>query len=159
MAKFEDTQLPDVGSKWVCTVNYPLAASITEGDVIEVVELEEYLVVYKDTYGKSWLASYNDFPYLFKPYEEPQKEKTPTELTAGAALSGDQVNSPSHYGQGSIEAINYIEDFLTREEYIGYLRGNIAKYLHRFRHKGKAYEDLKKADWYKNRLNKLFEGE
>ena len=39
----------------------------------------------------------------------------------------DTVNHPAHYGAGKIECIEYIEDFLTREEYIGYLRGNIAK--------------------------------
>ena len=33
------------------------------------------------------------------------------------------VDRPIHYGQGKIECIDYIEDFLTREEYIGYLRG------------------------------------
>ena len=38
----------------------------------------------------------------------------------------DMVNSPAHYGNGSIECIEYIEDFLTTEEYIGYLLGNIA---------------------------------
>ena len=56
----------------------------------------------------------------------------------------DMVNSPPHYGTGSIECIEYIEDFLTDEEYIGYLRGNIAKYLHRWRYKN-GIEDLKKA--------------
>ena len=65
----------------------------------------------------------------------------------------DPVNSPAHYGQGTIEAIEYIEDFLTEEEYIGYLRGNIAKYMHRWRYKN-GVEDLKKAQWY---LNKLIE--
>jgi len=39
----------------------------------------------------------------------------------------DNVNHPPHYGQGNIEAIEYIEDFLNGEEYTGYLRGNIAK--------------------------------
>jgi hypothetical protein len=63
----------------------------------------------------------------------------------------DMVNSPTHYGQGSIEAIEYVEDFLTREEFIGYLRGNIAKYLHRWRHKN-GLEDLKKSEWYLKRL-------
>jgi hypothetical protein len=63
----------------------------------------------------------------------------------------DNVNSPSHYGQGVIECIDYIEDFLTREEFIGYLRGNIAKYQHRWRYKN-GLEDLKKAQWYQNRL-------
>ena len=37
---------------------------------------------------------------------------------------GDLVNSPEHYNQGSIECIDSIEAMLTREEFIGYLRGN-----------------------------------
>ena len=57
------------------------------------------------------------------------------------------VNSPPHYGQGTIECIKYIEDFLSNDEYTGYLRGNIAKYLHRWRYKN-GVEDLKKAQWY-----------
>jgi len=69
----------------------------------------------------------------------------------------DNVNSPAHYGSGKIECIAYIEDFLTPEEYIGYLRGNIAKYLHRWRYKN-GLEDLKKATWYLDRLAELEEG-
>ena len=68
----------------------------------------------------------------------------------------DSVNNPAHYGAGKIECIDYIEDFLTKEEYIGYLRGNIAKYLHRWRYKN-GLEDLKKAQWYGARLIKLEE--
>lgn len=63
----------------------------------------------------------------------------------------DNVNNPPHYGQGKIEAIDYIEDFLTKEEFIGYLRGNIAKYMHRWRYKN-GIEDLYKAKWYLERL-------
>jgi len=63
----------------------------------------------------------------------------------------DNVNHPAHYGQGKIEAITYIHDFLSDEEYVGYLRGNIAKYMHRWRYKNGA-EDLKKAQWYLDRL-------
>ena len=70
----------------------------------------------------------------------------------------DMVNSPAHYGSGRIECIEYIEDFLTTEEYIGYLRGNIAKYLHRFRYKN-GLEDLKKAEWYLKRLSEIVEDE
>ena len=63
----------------------------------------------------------------------------------------DAVERPRHYGQGEIECIDYIRDFLTREEYIGYLRGNIAKYLHRWRYKN-GTQDLQKAEWYLQRL-------
>lgn len=63
----------------------------------------------------------------------------------------DMVNNPAHYGQGTIECIEYIADMLSSDEYVGYLRGNIAKYLHRWRYKN-GLEDLKKAQWYLNRL-------
>lgn len=66
-------------------------------------------------------------------------------------LPSDPVNNPAHYGQGSIECIEYIQDFLNDDEYIGYLRGNIAKYLHRWRYKN-GVEDLKKAQWYLTEL-------
>lgn len=69
----------------------------------------------------------------------------------------DPVNSPAHYGTGKIECIEYIKDFLTTEEYIGYLRGSVAKYLHRYRLKGKPKEDLRKASWYLSRLVEITE--
>ena len=80
-----------------------------------------------------------------------EKEFKDTEL---AERTADNVNSPAHYGKGAIECIDYIEDFLTNEEFIGYLRGNIAKYLHRWRYKNKQ-EDLLKSQWYLDRLINL----
>jgi len=59
----------------------------------------------------------------------------------------DNVNHPKHYGNGNIECIDYIKDFVNPDEYQGYLRGNIAKYLHRFPYKN-GVEDLKKARVY-----------
>jgi hypothetical protein len=76
----------------------------------------------------------------------------------GRALERDVVNNPSHYGQGKIECIDYISDVLTVNEYIGYLRGNIIKYQHRWRDKN-GVEDLKKAQWYTNRLVEYMSGE
>jgi hypothetical protein len=70
----------------------------------------------------------------------------------------DNVNHPSHYGNGSIECIDYLEDFLTKEEFIGYLRGNIGKYLHRWRYKN-GLEDLRKAEWYLTKLIGVMEDE
>ena len=81
------------------------------------------------------------------------------EFNARMKPSTDNVNNPSHYGQGNIEAITYIEDVLTEEEYVGYLRGNIAKYLHRWRWKGKPKEDLDKANWYLARLREVVKDE
>ncbi len=66
----------------------------------------------------------------------------------------DTVNHPSHYSDGKIECIEAIEAQLTPEEYRGYLKGNVAKYVWRERHKG-GIESLKKAQWYLDRLINL----
>ena len=72
--------------------------------------------------------------------------------TASAEVEQDVVNSPGHYRQGGIEAIDAIQASMTREEFKGYLKGNAQKYLWRYRHKGKPAEDLRKAKWYLDRL-------
>jgi hypothetical protein len=59
----------------------------------------------------------------------------------------DSINHPSHYTQGRIEPIDVIEDWG-----LGFCDGNALKYIARFRHKGRAIEDLKKARWYLDRL-------
>ena len=59
----------------------------------------------------------------------------------------DLVNHPPHYVNGEIECIEAIEAQLTPEEFRGYLKGNIAKYVWREKHKG-GTESLKKARWY-----------
>ena len=71
-------------------------------------------------------------------------------------VGGDEVNHPDHYTDGAIECIEAIEAQLTADEYRGYLKGNIAKYLWRERHKG-GIQSLKKAQWYLDRLIQLDE--
>jgi hypothetical protein len=68
----------------------------------------------------------------------------------------DVVNSPFHYTRNGMETIDVIEDSMSREQYCGYMRGNIIKYLLRYEHKN-GIEDLKKANWYLNRLVKTLE--
>lgn len=68
------------------------------------------------------------------------------------------VNSPTHYAdQGAVECIDAMESMLSREEFIGYLRGNSFKYRWRCRGKGNAVKDLRKAQWYENRLLAIIE--
>jgi hypothetical protein len=64
----------------------------------------------------------------------------------------DNVN-PDHYKQGDIECIEAIKASMTHEEFIGYLKGNAMKYLWRYRNKN-GVEDLKKMNWYSDRLIK-----
>lgn len=63
------------------------------------------------------------------------------------AAQPDNVNHPNHYCQGGIECIKAIEASMTPEEFQGYCKGNVMKYIWRFREKN-GLEDLKKAEVY-----------
>lgn len=66
-------------------------------------------------------------------------------------MAKDMVNHPDHYTSGKIEVIDIMEDQLSPEEYRGYIKGQVIKYITRESHKN-GLEDLKKAQWYLNRL-------
>jgi len=61
------------------------------------------------------------------------------------------IDSPSHYTQGGIECIDAIRAALTDEEFRGYCKGNMLKYVWRERHKG-GDQDLEKAVAYERFL-------
>lgn len=62
----------------------------------------------------------------------------------------DPVSNPDHY-QGEIECIDAIQAALTAEEFRGFCKGNVLKYVWRERRKG-GDESLRKAMWYLSRL-------
>jgi len=78
---------------------------------------------------------------------------------AGAAIrkalksvaDADPVNHPDHYTVGGIETIDFIEAKLSPEEFAGYCRGNMLKYIARAGHKDDAGQDMRKALWYGER--------
>jgi hypothetical protein len=76
-----------------------------------------------------------------------------------AKPTNDPVNHPSHYKTGGIECIDAIgsatEDLRGAE---AFYVGNAIKYLWRWKKKN-GVEDLKKAEWYLQRLIKQQEGE
>ena len=59
----------------------------------------------------------------------------------------DNVNSPAHYCKGGLECIEVIKAQLTHEQRVGYLYGNIIKYMWRWPDKN-GLEDLQKAAKY-----------
>lgn len=54
----------------------------------------------------------------------------------------------SYYDVGGISTIDYIKAKLTKEQYKGYLLGNILKYSSRLQYKGDAKSDSKKLTEY-----------
>jgi hypothetical protein len=65
--------------------------------------------------------------------------------------SEDKVNHPNHYTQGKFECIEVIQEQLQADAFLGFLQGNVVKYLWRWRDKN-GIEDLKKAQWYLNKM-------
>lgn len=66
----------------------------------------------------------------------------------------EAVDHPSHYNQGKIEAIDYIQAWN-----MDFVEGSVIKYITRYKFKGKPLEDLKKAKWYIERLIQNLEAE
>ena len=63
------------------------------------------------------------------------------------------IEKRDYYNRGRIEAIDAIESACTGlAGYEGFLTGTVLKYMFRWRWKGTALADLKKADYYLTRL-------
>lgn len=104
----------------------------------------------EQTFG---FISYNDIP---KPWEcnfmslEVLKRKITSQTQYNddrAILKEDKVNHPNHYNYYSIETIEAIKGQMTKEEFLGYCKGNVFKYVARYQFKN-GVEDLNKAEWY-----------
>ena len=64
----------------------------------------------------------------------------------------DVVNHPEHDNSGTpYECIKVLKKWMSKEQYVGFLKGNIIKYLCRSEKKN-GTEDLRKARWYMNKL-------
>ena len=60
-----------------------------------------------------------------------------------------------HYQKGEVECIQALRSALSSDEYIGFLKGNVFKYLWRADHKGNANEDFMKAMDYMRELEEV----
>jgi hypothetical protein len=64
------------------------------------------------------------------------------------------VDHPTHYNKGKIEAIEIIEDWD-----LNFNLGNVIKYVLRAPYKGETVQDLEKAHWYLTRELKRRKGD
>ena len=71
-------------------------------------------------------------------------------------MMSDAINKPAHYNQGSIECIEAMKIVLTPEEFRGYLKGNVFKYLWREKDKN-GNEDIRKGKSYYDWLIELID--
>ena len=72
---------------------------------------------------------------------------------AGSTRIRDIQVGGDHYSSKAVQPWDAMESWMSREEFSGFLRGNVIKYVSRYQDKG-GLEDLKKANHY---LSKLIE--
>lgn len=124
-----------------CTFN--LYYGLTKNKIYDVIKKDWTSYEIENDFGK--ICSYTSALFEVVPTDEMTKPNINDIL--------DNVEHPSHYCRGGIECIDAIEASLGKDEFTGFLRGNIIKYVWRYKDKN-GLEDLKKAQWY---LNKLIE--
>lgn len=68
-------------------------------------------------------------------------------------------DEPKYYVNGGLSPLSaFKQGLLSREEYTGFLKGNIIKYVIRAEHKEDAIKDLDKAIDYINHYKNLIDG-
>ena len=75
---------------------------------------------------------------------------------ANRQLASNRQVGGDHYRQKSIQPWTAMESWMTREEFEGYLRGNVIKYIARYKDKN-GIEDVYKARHYLERLTEHLE--
>lgn len=71
---------------------------------------------------------------------------------------GDEINTigtakeATHYQKAAMQPIEVMQAILSKEEFIGFLRGNIIKYRMRADYKDNKNEDINKANQYSHWL-------
>ena len=89
--------------------------------------------------------------------EQPEINFVKVERNDEVEPTNDAVQHPSHYTHGGIECIEAIRASMTADGFCDYCKGNILKYIWRWRDKG-GVEDLRKASVYIDWLINAAEG-
>lgn len=125
MLKFKE------GQTYICTKSF--SDYWTEGKEYPVCYNNKDLII-RDNHGNIWEE---DFLHVtsakFTLKEEPQ--------------SSDLIDNQPHYKNQGIEPIELMRKNFSKEEFAGFLQGNVLKYMLRYKDKN-GLEDLKKAKTY-----------
>lgn len=71
-------------------------------------------------------------------------------------IKTDDAVNPSHYQVAGIpEAIEIMHGLMTKEQFEGFLWGNILKYAYRYGRKGDKKETAGKIEWYARKLKEM----
>ncbi|CAD0299948.1 hypothetical phage protein [Enterococcus phage vB_EhiS_268] len=136
MLKFKE------GQTYICTETH--ATWWTVGKEYPVTSNAYKRLVIKDDNGTLWYDyELNKKQHKFILKDEPLTENPPMEETTMT----DLIDNQPHYKNQGIEPIDLMRKNFTKEEFTGFLQGNVLKYMLRYKDKN-GLEDLKKAKTY-----------
>jgi hypothetical protein len=129
------------------------------GQIAEVINIWPYAVQVK--FSDGLMCHYQrdeaiehlvtDFNTLSKIINDMPKSNVPFDYEMYCKQDTKDNINPSHYKKLPKETIERIQDNLTPDEFKGYLKGNIYKYMDRYENKN-GVEDLNKAQWYLRKI-------
>lgn len=120
--------------------------SIIISEAIDNMNKDEPAMIHHDKDGNEYWNFGNAVEKGIWEIVEEQRLKNAVEAAP------DMVNQPAHYNMGKYEVIDVIKDWLTPEEFRGYTKGNLIKYVARERLKN-GDEDMEKAEFYLHYFN------
>ena len=114
----------------------------------------EYFQKYPDADKKEVAAKFEcSLPNVYTYQKIATKTYWPLPLRPAEPKLRDMQVGGDHYSSKAVQPWDAMESWMSKEEFSGFLRGNVIKYVSRYQDKG-GLEDLKKADHY---LSKLIE--
>jgi hypothetical protein len=117
---------------------------------IVLVKIEQEVLLWESIYTA--VEEYMHWTERFEADIQVEDEVNTYEINKRIQAGTDMVNSPKHYTEDKeFEVIDVIRDWLTPEEFRGYIKGNNIKYIARERLKN-GDEDIKKTIFYLNYL-------
>ena len=154
-------------TNWLQKQESPAEGYISEDPMIDA-EIKNFFAAQDAAYGKfppaqEWREGEPTFKFdesiipsdlweqVDAAMEKMSNDEPPLDRLQRLGQEMDAIN-PSHYRQGNVECIDAICDALGDEQFKGYLRGNVLKYLWRLEHKGSPLENARKGAWYLDRL-------
>lgn len=129
------------GQTYICEKSHSVI--FTEGTEYKVFYDDQYKVSFDDQYKVFVIKDDTGFPwYDYEINQTGNKFKLKEE-----SQSSDLIDNQSHYKNQGIEPIDLMRKNFTKEEFAGFLQGNVLKYMLRYKDKN-GVEDLKKAKTY-----------
>ena len=142
------------GDFWYYPADLVIKQLEQKEELVEMMEKDEEARIYDDSEGFD--TEPNSFECASCEREKPVSERTdnrPNVCNECLDEEEDVVNNPSHYTDGKIEVIDFIED-----KKLGFHLANAVKYISRAGKKdpSKTKQDIDKAIWYLERFKTTF---